>query len=73
MKHPLSIAKTFADFRKDIRQKIEEIYEEQESVSAIEIDNSELQDLVESYDEDFSKPYLNILKEEVEIFKNQNS
>jgi uncharacterized protein Veg len=73
MKHPLSIAKAFTDFRRDVRQKIEQIYEEQESLSAIEIDNEELQDLVESYDEDFSKPYLDILTEEIEIFKNQNS
>lgn len=61
----------FSAFRKEVKEKIQQIYEEEESVLAIEVNHIQLQDLVEQYDENFSKPYLDILSEEVDLFKQQ--
>lgn len=69
----MSTIKSFNDFRKDIRYKIEEIFAEEQSVIAITSDNNELQDIVESYDENFSKPYIDILNQEIDSFKNKHT
>lgn len=69
----MSAIKSFNDFRKEVKEKIQEIYQEEQSVLAIEVSHSELQDLVEQYDEDFSKPYLDILGEEVDLFKQKHN
>lgn len=61
----------FSAFRKEVKEKIQQIYEEEELALAIEVNHIQLQDLVEQYDENFSKPYLDILSEEVDLFKQQ--
>lgn len=57
-------------FRVEVKEKLNEIYAREESLLAITTEDSELQDLLESYDEDFSQPYVDILYEEVNNFKN---
>ena len=57
-------------FRIEVKEKLNEIYAREQSLLAISTDDSELQDLLESYDEDFSQPYIDVLYEEVNNFKN---
>lgn len=57
-------------FRGEVKEKLNEIYAREQSLLAISTDDSELQDLLESYDEDFSQPYIDVLYEEVNNFKN---
>lgn len=61
---------TLDRFRKEIRSKIEQIYQEEESLHSIYFERDEFQDIVEEYDENFSKPYLDIVEEEISKFKN---
>lgn len=61
---------TLNQFRKDVKEKINEIYAVEKSVLAIHEDNLELQDLIELYDEDFPQVYIDIVHEEVFNFKN---
>ena len=61
----------FTEFRKEIKDKLEEIYNQEGSMIPIEIDNPQIQDIIEMYDENFSKPYIDIAIEEVYNFKNR--
>lgn len=68
--HPNKQCSYLNSFRREVKEKLNEIYAREQSLLAISTDDSELQDLLESYDEDFSQPYIDILYEEVNNFKN---
>lgn len=61
---------TLNQFRRDVKEKINEIYSIEKSVLAIHEDNIELQDLIEAYDENFPQVCIDIVHEEVFNFKN---
>jgi predicted lactoylglutathione lyase len=64
---------SFTEFRREIKQKIIDIYKEEESLIAITQDNEQLQDVIEKYDEDFSKPFVEIVQQEIDSFLNNTT
>lgn len=59
-------------FRKEVREKMEELYVEEQSLHAVYKEQPDLIEIVEYYDEDCSEYFLNMLEEEVNQFKNNN-
>lgn len=68
--HTNKVKASFNNFRKEVKQKINEIYAEERTLFAINTDNPELQEIIGYYDEDYSNIYIEMLEEEINNFKN---
>lgn len=68
--HTNKVKANFNNFRKEVKQKINEIYAEERTLFAINTDNPELQEIIGYYDEDYSNVYIEMLEEEINNFKN---
>lgn len=68
--HTNKVKANFNNFRKEVKEKINEIYAEERTLFAINTDNPELQEIIGYYDEDYSNIYIEMLEEEINNFKN---
>lgn len=64
---------SFKNFRVDLKALLNQIFEEEESLIPIHIDNVEVQNLIEQYDEDFPQALITIAEGEINNFINQKS